>query len=198
MRLEFWFDFGSTYSYPAVMRVEKVIQAYAIDIHWRPFLLGAIFNDQGLNDSPFNIVKAKGDYMWRDMQRICDKANYAFRHPSVFPRNGLLAARVATMHENEEWVASFIQSIFRENFEFDRDISSNQVVSNCLDKLGLNADSIIKQALSQTSKDKLFEQTEEAKRKAIFGAPMFVVGEELFWGNDKLEEAVEWLLNQQN
>ncbi|MGH1429313.1 MAG: 2-hydroxychromene-2-carboxylate isomerase [Arenicella sp.] len=198
MRLEFWFDFGSTYSYPAVMRVEKAIQAYAIDIHWRPFLLGAIFNDQGLNDSPFNIVKAKGDYMWRDMQRICDKANYAFRHPSVFPRNGLLAARVATMHENEEWVASFIQSIFRENFEFDRDISSNQVVSNCLDKLGLNADSIIKQALSQTSKDKLFEQTEEAKRKAIFGAPMFVVGEELFWGNDKLEEAVEWLLNQQN
>ena len=194
MRFEFWFDFGSTYSYPAVLRVEKEIQPYKIEIHWRPFLLGAIFNDQGLNDSPFNIVKAKGDYMWRDMQRTCDKANILFQQPSVFPRNGLLAARIVLAHEKEAWVVDFIKLVFRENFEFDNDISSNQVVSNCLDNLGLNAEDIISQALSQSSKDKLFKQTEDAKQKAIFGAPMFVVGEELFWGNDKLEEAIEWLL----
>jgi 2-hydroxychromene-2-carboxylate isomerase len=69
MNIDFWFEFGSTYSYPAAMRVAKLASQHRIDVKWRPFLLGAIFREQGLSDSPFNIYPAKGRYMWRDLER---------------------------------------------------------------------------------------------------------------------------------
>ena len=92
--LEFWFEFASTYSYPAAMRVEGLCAAADVRLCWRPFLLGPIFAAQGWNDSPFNIYPVKGRYMWRDLERICARERLPLRRPSQFPRNGLLAARV--------------------------------------------------------------------------------------------------------
>ena len=70
MKVEFWYEFASTYSYPAAMRVEQTAKEAGVGLVWRPFLLGPIFGSQGWNDSPFNIYPAKGRYMWRDMARI--------------------------------------------------------------------------------------------------------------------------------
>src|SRR6267378_3556584 len=94
-RIEFWFDFASTYSYPAAMRVEELAGSHGCIVQWRPFLLGAIFQKQGWNDSPFNIYPVKGRYMWRDLERLCASLEIPFRKPSQFPRNGLTVARVA-------------------------------------------------------------------------------------------------------
>jgi len=88
--IEFWFEFGSTYSYPAAMRIEEVAAKRGVSVCWRPFLLGAIFKEQGWNDSPFNVNPVKGNYMWRDMERVCAAQEIAFQRPSSFPRNGLL------------------------------------------------------------------------------------------------------------
>lgn len=192
MKLEFWFDFGSTYSYPALMRLESLALENQLNIHWRPFLLGAIFNDQGLNDSPFNKIPDKGQYMWRDMERICEELEIPFQKPTVFPRNGLLAARIVSLYEYEAWVGDFIKLVFRENFECDSDISSIDIISECLSALGQDAKKTIDSANAQHSKDKLFEQTERAKQKKIFGAPTLMVGDEIFWGNDRLESAIQW------
>src|SRR6185369_6577026 len=93
--IEFWFEFASTYSYPAAWRVEELARDAGCEVAWRPFLLGPIFAGQGWNDSPFNVYPAKGKYMWRDLARVCAKHDLPLRHPSQFPRNGLLAARVA-------------------------------------------------------------------------------------------------------
>ena len=93
--LHFWFEFASTYSYPAALRVERVAAARGVPVVWRPFLLAPIFGEQGWRDSPFNIYPVKGRYMWRDLARICEKEGLPFRHPTRFPRNGLLPARVA-------------------------------------------------------------------------------------------------------
>src|SRR5215467_15912476 len=87
--------FASTYSYPAAMRIERLTAAAGVAVEWRPFLLGPIFQRQGWGDSPFNLYPAKGQYMWRDLERLCAAEHLALRRPSVFPRNGLLAARVA-------------------------------------------------------------------------------------------------------
>src|SRR5688572_10357256 len=95
MPMEFWFEFASTYSYPAAMRVEKLASESGAPLVWRPFLLGPIFAQQGWDTSPFNIYMAKGNYMWRDLERTCEELGLAFRKPTVFPRNGLLAARIA-------------------------------------------------------------------------------------------------------
>src|SRR5579871_1913834 len=94
--IEFWYEFASTYSYPAATRVEKVAGAKGVSVRWRPFLLGPIFGAQGWNDSPFNIYPAKGKNMWRDLERICSDLNIPLKRPPFrFPQNGLKAARIA-------------------------------------------------------------------------------------------------------
>src|SRR4029450_10946599 len=102
--IEFWFEFASTYSYPAAARVWDAPRRAGVGVTWRPFLLGPIFGQQGWNDSPFNIYPVKGRYMWRDLERICARLEVPFRRPSQFPRNGLLAARVACSNAAEPWL----------------------------------------------------------------------------------------------
>ena len=98
---EFWYEFASTYSYPAAMRVAALAEARGVALAWRPFLLGPIFAAQGWRDSPFNIYPAKGRYMWRDLERICDALGLPLKRPEPFPQNSLLAARVALALEGE-------------------------------------------------------------------------------------------------
>src|SRR4051812_14984829 len=93
--LDFWFEFASTYSYPAAMRIGALAEAAGVTVRWRPFLLGPIFKEQGWDTSPFNLYPAKGRYMWRDLERVCDAIHLPFRKPESFPQWSLLPARVA-------------------------------------------------------------------------------------------------------
>lgn len=192
MRIDFWFEFASTYSYPAAMRVEKLASHHGIGVNWRPFLLGVVFREQGLSDTPFNIYPAKGRYMWRDLERTCKALGIPFQRPSEFPRNGLLAARVACRFDEAPWIGNFVRAVYRANFVVDTDISDVAVISSCIDSAGGDTETVLEQAQSPESKQKLRQQTEEAMRLGVFGAPTVVVGEELFWGNDRLEDALAW------
>ncbi len=192
MKVDFWFEFGSTYSYPAAMRIEALAADRGVRVSWRSFLLGPIFRDQGWDDSPFNIFPSKGCYMWRDLERICADHDFPFRRPSEFPRNGLLASRVACRFADEPWVSEFVRAVYRANFEQDLDISNPETVKRCLTSSGKNPDALLNDAQSREAKEQLRVQTEEASRLGIFGAPSFVVDRELFWGNDRLENALSW------
>ncbi len=191
MHVDFWFEFGSTYSYPGALRVEDAAKRRGIEVRWRPFLLGPIFKSQGWMDSPFNIYPVKGRYMWRDMERICEAQGIALRHPTVFPRNGLLAARLAAASEEEPWIGDFVRGIYRANFAEDREISDPAVVSSVLASIG-QPESLLDRAILEPAKAKLRERSDEASALGIFGAPSFVVGGEMFWGNDRLEAALDW------
>ncbi len=195
MPLEFWFEFASTYSYPAAMRIEPLARAEGVPILWRPFLLGPIFRAQGWSDSPFNLYAAKGRYMWRDLERVCAGLDIAFRRPSQFPRNGLLAARIACLHADAPWLPEFVRSVYRANFAEDLDISEAPLLERRLDALGQSGAAILAQAQSPEAKDKLRAQTERAAALGIFGAPSFIAGGELFWGNDRLAAALDWQAN---
>jgi 2-hydroxychromene-2-carboxylate isomerase len=190
MRVEFWFEFGSTYSYPAAMRVEALAAERGVSVSWRAFLLGPIFLEQGWNDSPFNLYPSKGRYMWRDLERICEAQGIPFRRPSAFPRNGLLAARVACRFAEAPWLPGFVRAVYRANFEQDLDISTPATVGRCLVASGEDPAAILEEAQRPESKARLRAQTEEAAGHGIFGAPSFRVGRELFWGNDRLEDAL--------
>ncbi len=192
MQLQFWFDFASTYSYPAAMRIESVAKAHEVDIEWNAFLLGPIFRAQGWHDSPFNIYPVKGRYMWRDMERICQSLAIPFCRPSVFPRNGTLAARIVTRFNGADWLPNFVKTVYRANFGDDRDIATATVVGDCLRELGIDATAIIAAATATDSKALFRRQTRRAIDQNIFGAPTFVANDELFWGNDRLEQAVRW------
>jgi 2-hydroxychromene-2-carboxylate isomerase len=190
--IEFWFDFASTYSYPAAMRVEDAARNHGCALRWRSFLLGAIFQEQGWNDSPFNIYPVKGRYMWRDLERLCAGLRLPFRKPSQFPRNGLLAARVACMSEENEWLPEFVRKVFAANFAQDLDIAEPNVLLGCLNGLLDEPTAVLAAASGEHAKSRLRRNTERAVELGIFGAPTFVVGDELFWGNDRLEAALEW------
>ncbi|MGJ0451898.1 MAG: 2-hydroxychromene-2-carboxylate isomerase [Methylocystis sp.] len=192
-KIEFWFEFASTYSYVAAEEIEEKAAAARIEVVWRPFLLGPIFAEQGWRDSPFNLFPAKGAYMWRDIERICQSKGIAWRRPSAFPRNGLLAARIATALDGAEKLAAFVRAVYRANFSDDLDISDPSVLKEILRGLSLDAEATLNRANDESVKRLLRTRTDEAKSRGVFGAPSFFAKEELFWGSDRLELALSAL-----
>lgn len=188
--VEFWFEFGSTYSYLTAMRIEDCARAAGVAVAWRPFLLGPIFRSFGWDSSPFVLQAAKGRHMWRDMEREAARLGLPFRRPSAFPRIALLPMRVATLGAAEPWMAEFCRRVMRQNWALDRDIDNEEAVREALDGLVPDADQVIAAALEPANKLRLRASTEEAQARGIFGAPSFFVGEELFWGNDRLDAAI--------
>lgn len=193
LKLQFWFEFASTYSYPAVMRLDKLAAARGVEVEWRPFLLGPLFHaQQGMKDSPFNVVPIKGSYMWRDVERICEKYNLPFRRPRHFPQNGLMAARITLALDQKER-PNFVKAVYQANFVHDRDISDLQILHAAARRAGLDPLEVLGAMKSETIKEQLRQETEAAADLGIFGAPSFVTADgELFWGNDRLEDALDW------
>jgi 2-hydroxychromene-2-carboxylate isomerase len=195
--LEFWYEFGSTYSYPAAMRVERVAGAAGVALRWRPFLLGPIFVAKGQMDSPFNTDPVKGRYMWRELARICAREDIPLvLPPARFVQNSLKAARVALVGENEGWMPAFSRAVYKANFAEQKDISEDATLIDILTALGVDAGRAMTAAGSPEIKERLKAQTEEAMRREVFGAPFSMVGDEPFWGNDRLEEAVAFAAAQ--
>lgn len=190
--LQFWFEFASTYSYPAAMRIESRAREAGVTIAWEPFLLGPIFAEQGWKDSPFNIYPAKGRYMWRDLERLCVRHDLPFRRPRIFPQSSLLAARVACVAKGEAWLPAYVRAVYSANFAEGADIARPDTIAECLARIGQPAASWLERAQAPDNKPLLRRQTERAASLGVFGAPSFVSGDELFWGNDRLEDALAW------
>jgi 2-hydroxychromene-2-carboxylate isomerase len=190
--LDFYFEFASTYSYPAAMRIGDVAQRAGVTVRWRPFLLGPIFKAQGFDTSPFNIYPAKGRYMWRDLARVCEELALPFRRPDPFPQMGLLAARVAHVALEQGWCEAFSRAVYLAEFGEGRQIGDVDVIRHVLTELGQEPSSVLARARSGDIKDRLRATTEEAERLDVFGAPSFIAAGELFWGNDRLEQAIRY------
>jgi 2-hydroxychromene-2-carboxylate isomerase len=193
-RLEFWFDFASTYAYLTAMRIERVAADRGIAVAWRPFLLGPIFKAQGWETSPFNLYPAKGRYMVRDIQRLASDRGVGFQMPSPFPQNGLAAARMAILGDDDGWTGAFSAAVFRAEFQDGKPISDAATLVAIADDLGLDGAAIASASESLATKQRLRARTEEAMAKGIFGAPTFVAPDgEIFWGDDRLEFALKWI-----
>ncbi|HEV8330564.1 MAG TPA: 2-hydroxychromene-2-carboxylate isomerase [Steroidobacteraceae bacterium] len=190
--LEFWFEFASTYSHVAAQRIEAVARAAGVPVIWKPFLLGPIFRKQGWSDSPFNIYPAKGVYMWKDLERQCAKHGVPFRKPSAFPRPSLLATRIGlALDSSPQRVAEFSRRVYLANFHEDVDTTSDDIVRGLLRSMGWpDAEAVLAQATSAETKERLRQRGVEAFERGIFGAPTFLIGNELYWGNDRLEDAL--------
>ena len=204
--LDFWFEFASTYSYPAAMRIAPLAREAGVTVRFRPFLLGPVFQAQGWNTSPFNLYVAKGGNMWRDLERLCADLKLSFRRPEPFPQNSLLAARVALIgfgtpsdeqsSSAQSWGEQFCRAVFLAEFRDGRQIDDVAVLSDILARLNVKPEPVFDAARTDANKARLRAQTEEAQRLGIFGAPSFMTADgELFWGNDRLERALAWAKN---
>lgn len=188
--IEFWFEFGSNYSYLSVMRIEEAAARHGVRVAWKPFLLGPIFRGLGWNTSPFVLQKAKGDHVWQDMLRQCRKYGLPWVRPSSFPRTALLPLRVALLGAGQPWIGGYCRRIMQLNFAEDREIDDPMLVAEVLGQLGLPAQANIDEAQSDAHKLRLRQQTDAAAARGIFGAPTFFVGEAMYWGNDRLDDAL--------
>jgi len=200
--LDFWFEFASSYSYPAAMRIGALAREAGVRINFRPFLLGPIFKAQGWDTSPFNLYPAKGRHMWRDLERICGALDLPFRRPERFPQASILAARVALVgldgkegdHPwDHPWGEDFCREVFHAEFGEGQRIDEAATIRAILLRLNVDADAVIAAAQTDPVKQKLRAQTAQAQQLGIFGAPTFITADgELFWGNDRLESALAW------
>jgi 2-hydroxychromene-2-carboxylate isomerase len=192
--LDFWFDFASTYSYPAMMRIAPLAAAAGVTVSYRPFLLGPIFKAQGWDTSPFNLYEAKGHHMWRDLERLCADLKLPFRRPEPFPQVSLLPARVALIGLGNAWGEAFCREVFRAQFAQGRRIDDVAVIGSILAELTPDPQIVLAEAQADYNKRRLRRQTDQAQQLGIFGAPTFIASDgELFWGNDRLERALQWL-----
>jgi len=190
--MQFWFEFASTYSYLSAMRIEAAAKQAGVAVEWKPFLLGPIFGAQGWETSPFNIYPDKGRNMWRDMERRTAALGLAFVHPDPFPQNSLLAARLSMIGLEQGWGEAFVRGVYEVEFAHGLNISSERVLEGILYKVGADAEDAFEAARSDRIKAALKAQTQEAIDRHIFGAPSFTIGDELFWGDDHLEQALDW------
>lgn len=190
--MEFWFDYASIYSYPAVMRVHRECALFEQNLVWKPFLLGPFFKSVGFENAPFVVNEKKGAYVWIDIKRECAKYGLTWNKPSHFPRNSVLAARVALVGIAEGWIEPFSREIMQRNFAQDRNIGAREEMIAALEALKLPAIEILHRASATETKALLRSNTEEAMKKGIFGAPMFISRGEMFWGNDKLVDALQF------
>ena len=188
--IECWFDFASNYSYLSIMRLEQQAAERGIAVIWRPFLLGPIFQSLGWNNSPFVLQEAKGNYVWEDMPRQCRKYHLPWQQPSQFPRRQLLPTRVALLVEEQPWMGVYCRRIMQMNFAQDRDIDNADAVGEALAGLGAPIDALIQQATDESTKQRLRQRSDDARARGIFGAPSFFVGTSMYWGNDRMDDAL--------
>ena len=191
--LDFWYEFASPYSFLTAMRADALAEKAGVSLRWRPFLLGPIFAAQGWTSSPFALFPNRGRYMWRDLERQTARAGLPLVKPDPFPQSSLVAARVALAGREAGWLPTFSRALFEAAFCHGRNIAEEAVLSAALKEAGREPNVALPLSRSEEVKGRLKAEIEYAKSIGIFGAPFFVAGDgELFWGDDRLEEALEW------
>jgi 2-hydroxychromene-2-carboxylate isomerase len=191
--LTFWYEFASTYSWLAAERIEALAAQANVEVAWCPFLLGPIFAAQGWTSSPFNLFPAKGRNMWRDMERQCARLGLPpIMRPDPFPQNSLLAARIATALPAAQRPL-FSRAVYRVQFTQGRSIADRPMLAAILGDIGGAPPEAFAAAEAAKTKDALRQATDQAQSLGIYGAPSFTTASgELFWGNDRLEQAIGW------
>jgi 2-hydroxychromene-2-carboxylate isomerase len=192
---EFWYEFASSYSYPAALRIGALADERSVSLSWRPFLLGPIFAAQGWRDSPFNIYPAKGRYMWRDLERTCKAMGVPLKRPEPFPQPSLLAARIALVLEGDER-SDFSRRVFVAEFGQGLPIADRATLSKILDACGVDPTATFERAESEPNKARLKAECARASGIGVVGAPCLVTEDgEVFWGNDRLEQGLDWAMS---
>ena len=190
-QIDFWFTMGSTYSYLSVMRLAELEASTGISFRWRPFHLLIIL--QEMKHIPFADKPAKSAYMWRDIERRAAMYDIQVNLPAPYPaKQSVLANLVAIVGMRESWGADYVGAAYRRWFQLGQETGSEPNVSESLRDIGQDPVRVLALANSVDANAALAAETNAARELGIFGSPTFTVGRELFWGDDRLEDAISW------
>jgi 2-hydroxychromene-2-carboxylate isomerase len=192
--IDFWFSIGSTYTFLAVMRLSQIAAKSGVEFDWHPFNVRAIMIE--MDNIPFAKKPVKAAYMWRDIERRAAKFGLTARFPIPYPLTELEQAnRVAVLAAAEGWCAVYTVAAYERWFVNGEAAGSEPNLSASIAAAGQDAERVLKMANSEAGIDALYAATDEARGLGIFGSPSFVVDGELFWGHDRLDDAIEWQTN---
>jgi 2-hydroxychromene-2-carboxylate isomerase len=190
-RLDFYLFLGSTYTYLAVQRAEALAAREGISLRWRPFSVRSIMIEQ--NNRPFIGKPVKMSYMWRDLERRAQRHGVPFATIPPYPNDAdELANRVATLAATDGWCPSFARAAYATWFLEGKDPGVTENLRPLLERLGRDPDDTIARANDTDIRERYRAETEAARSLGIFGSPTFACGSEIFWGDDRLEDAIDW------
>lgn len=189
--IDFWFSTGSTYSYLTVSRIEQISAREGVRFNWRPFSVRAIMREQ--NNTPFVGKPVKMAYMWRDIERRAGMYGLAVKVPAPYPiRQFDLANRIAVLGMAEGWGKPYIVASYRRWFVDGHEPAIEPNLSASLAEVGQQAGRVVERAGGDDVLELYEAATAEANKLGVFGSPSFAVDGEVFWGDDRLEDAIKW------
>jgi 2-hydroxychromene-2-carboxylate isomerase len=190
-KLNFWFSIGSTYTYLTVMRIQIVAAAAGVAVTWRPFSVRALMIEQ--NNIPFRDKPIKTAYMWRDIERRAEMYGFPARVPAPYPLAHFdLANQVAIVAAGEGWCEPYVVEAYRRWFQGGQPPGAPEVLPETLRALGQDPDRVTGLATSPAGVERYQAAIDDARRLQLFGSPSFSVGDEIFWGDDRLDDALAW------
>jgi 2-hydroxychromene-2-carboxylate isomerase len=196
--LSIWFSYGSTYSYLSVMRIEQLAAEHGVKVQWKPFHVLAIFRDMGLPNGPFKPYPAKISYMWRDLERRAARHGLPYQRPPIYPPKMIRTTCVGLVAAREGWCGPFTRTTFHLHWAEGILIDTEENLCRSIAEQNHDPERVLNASRSEDIRQELNDQTEKARQLGIFGAPSFVVGEELFWGDDRMDEAIEYAARQRS
>ena len=185
---DFYFDFISPYSFLAHKEIKKIEKKGSIKIKYKPILLGGLHNLHGIKAPAF--IPAKAKHMIRDCKLIAEKNNIKFKFNSYFPIRSLNLMRGVLVAEEDNIKNYYIDNIFNTIWQDGLNMNDDIIIQKVLKNLNINPKTFFLRSTSSLIKDSLRNKTSDAYKKNIFGAPTFVVNNRIFWGQDRLEFAL--------
>ena len=194
-KIEFWYSIGSTYTYLSTQRLPEIANKKNIEFEWCPFSVRSRMIE--MENVPFMAEKKRDkiDYMWRDVQRRANFYGFDAKVPAPYPLKEFdLANKVAILGKDQGWIKEYTILTYKKWFLEHLEPGSEPNLSSTLREIGLDPDKIINLAQADEIEQKYLKNTEMAKNKGIFGSPSFTIENEVFWGDDRCEDAIKWLL----
>lgn len=189
--IQFWFSIGSTYTYLTVARLNDVETRTGLRFEWRPFSVRAIMIEQ--NNIPFTTKPVKSGYMWRDIERRAALYGLPAKVPAPYPLKAFdLANRVAVVGAQEGWCPDYVRATYRRWFVDGLEAGGDPNLTESLQEIGQDPSRVVGLATSAEVGDAYDAATDQARKLNIFGSPTFVTRGEVFWGDDRLDDAIAW------
>ena len=191
--VDFYFDFGSPAAYLAYTQLPKICADTGATLNWKPMLLGGVFQATG-NQSPVTIP-AKGKFMNADLPRFAKRYGVPYALNPHFPINTLTLMRAATglQMRDDARFADYLQAVFKAIWVDGKNMNDMATVGAVLHAAGFDPAAMLALCSQQDVKDQLKVNTQAAVARGIFGAPTMFVGDEMFWGQDRLDFVKEAL-----
>ena len=190
--IDFFFSIGSTYTYLSVTRILEVEKKNQVKFTWKPFSVRAIMRE--MNNIPFPKDKLnKVNYMWRDIERRAEGYGFFAKTPVPYPLSEFdLANQIAILGLKKGWGIDYVRLTYKKWFQEGKEPAIDPSITEVCRELNIDKDEIISQANSKEIINNYNLNTNSARDNKIFGSPSFVVKNEIFWGDDRMEDAINW------